>query len=142
MKKGFTLIEVLLVVVILAALAGIVLVAINPARQTAATNDAVRSSHVGQILSAIAQYQVENSALPSGIGTGALEIATGSGANICSALVDTYIAELPVDPTDTDAFFTSCSSYATGYNVSRSSSGRVTVAAPSAEGDDAISVTQ
>jgi len=143
-KKGFTLIEVLLVIVIIAILAGIVLIAVNPGRQVAQANNAQRNSDVNAILSAAHQFSIDNrGALPAGITATATNIGSGTGdVDICSDLVPTYIAAMPFDPTDADAGYTDCSTYDTGYNISVDTDDRVTVAAPSAELGDTISVTR
>ena len=60
LSQGFTLIETLLVMGILALLLSIAIVAINPARQFALANNTKRSSDVGAILNAIQQYMVDN----------------------------------------------------------------------------------
>ena len=142
MKKGFTLIEVLLVIVIIAILAGIVLIAVNPGRQVSQANNAQRDSNVNAILSAVHQYAIDNrGALPTNITTTAGTVSN-AGINICTDLVPTYIAALPVDPTDSGASFTDCTTYNTGYTVVKDANNRVTVAAPSAELSATISVTR
>ncbi len=159
---GFTLIEILVVIGIIAILAGIVLVAINPARQFRQANNSQRTANVNAILNAIGQYMVDHKgALPSDIPSGndssdADEIASGSGdADLCADLVPKYIPALPADPTkDTQSVPASgddCNdSYATGYEVYENS-GRVTVLAPKTEdvdnggtapSEDYISVTR
>lgn len=132
-KKGFTLIELLVVIGILAVLLAIVLVAINPGRQFQQANDTKRQSDINSILNAINQYMAANQgSVPAGITGTATEISS-TGANICSLLVPTFIAQLPVDPTVGGGTPVSdCTgSYATGYQVSVSSN-RITVTAPSA----------
>ena len=59
-KKGFTLLEILLVVGIIAILSGIVIIAINPARQLANVRDAQRKLALSEINSALAQYTFYN----------------------------------------------------------------------------------
>jgi len=61
-KKGFTLIELLIVIGIISILAGIVLVAVNPAQQFGKANDSERKSEIGMILSAVYQYQTSPTA--------------------------------------------------------------------------------
>lgn len=142
-RKGFTLIELLVVIGILAVLLSIVLIAINPAKQFAQANNTKRSSDVNAILNAISQYQADNRGqLPPGISsTSAQTIGSSGGVDLCSYLVSTYIAQMPVDPTT--GTWTSCASYNTGYEVSRSSTNnRVTVSAPNAELSATITVTR
>lgn len=151
-QHGFTLIETLLVMGILALLLTIALVAINPARQFATANNTKRSSDVGTILNAVQQYMVDNSgALPAGMplaGAGSKTIGSGAGnADICLSLVPKYIAALPADPTASQsgggAPVTNCSSYNTGYVASMSATdNRITISAPTAELGKQISATR
>ena len=144
-KKGFTLVEVLLVVVIIAILAAVVIVAINPARQISQANNTQRSSDVKTILDAVHEYAIDNSGtMPTGITATPTTVGSATGQiDICSDLVPTYIAEMPFDPTDADGAYTDCTSYDTGYNISQdATSSRITVAAPSAELSETISVTR
>ncbi len=142
-KKGFTLIEVLLVIVIIAILAGIVIIAVNPSRQIKQANNSQRDSDVKAIIDAVYEYSVDNrGAFPSAITNTATEISA-AGIDICTDLVPTYLAEMPYDPTGSGASYTSCSSYATGYTiVLDATTSRITVAAPSAELSETISVTR
>ncbi len=140
-NKGFTLIEILVVIGIIAILATIVLIAINPSRQFAQANNTQRESNVNAILNAVGQYAADNKgSLPSGITTTSTDISK-AGINICSSLVPTYIPALPVDPKV--GSYTDCTTYDTGYFISKdSTTGRVTVNAPSAEIGVTISVTR
>lgn len=142
-NKGFTLIELLVVIGILTILFAIVLIAINPSRQFKQANNTQRRSDVSAILNAVSQYAADNNGqLPSGVPSTETNIGSGTGdADICSDLVDTYIAEMPVDPTA--GSYTDCADYDTGYSISTSgSSGRITVTAPSAELSETIDVTR
>lgn len=143
-KKGFTLIELLVVIGILAVLLTITLIAINPARQFAQSNNTKRRSDVNTILNAVNQYMADNRGqLPSGITTTAQEVSN-AGANLCTTLVSDYLAALPADPTvNNGASVTDCATYSTGYTIVRSATNnRITVTAPNAELSEVISVTR
>ena len=129
-QQGFTLIELLVVIGILAVLMGIVLVAINPARQFAQSNNARRANDARQILNALGNYMADNKgATPSaGITSTPTNIKSG-GVDICSTLVPTYISALPEDPSiNGGAAITNCgSTYDSGYQISEDSAGRITI---------------
>src|SRR3954468_2289757 len=59
-NKGFTLIEVLVVIAIIAILAAIVLVAINPAKRFQDARNSQRKANVEAILGAIQQNMIDN----------------------------------------------------------------------------------
>ncbi|MES3005813.1 MAG: type II secretion system protein [Patescibacteria group bacterium] len=145
-KEGFTLIEILVVIGILAVLATIVLVAINPARQFKLARDSQRSANVTAILNAIGQNLTDNRGLftCSGINipTTSAIIRSGGIVDIAGCLVPTYIASLPFDPSIEGAYYVSEDDYNTGYEVSADSLGRITVAAISEITGNVISVTR
>lgn len=149
-RKGFTLIELLVVIGILAILLAITLIAINPARQFAQSNNTKRSSDVNAILNAVGQYAADNNGtLPAGIPdttAGAAVIGDGAGqVDICADLVTQYLAALPVDPlTNNGAPVTDCTAaYNTNYTIVRSTTdNRITVTSPAAELGATISVTR
>lgn len=86
MKKhsGFTLLEILLVVAAIAILAGIVIVAINPAKQLAQVRNTSRHSDINSISNAIYQYSIDNSGLfPANVDTNFKMLGTAvSGCNV------------------------------------------------------------
>jgi type IV pilus assembly protein PilA len=142
MKRGFTLIEVLLVVGIIAILAAIVIVAINPGRQIGGSRNSQRKADVHTILNAVYQYYVDNGSLPSAISSAETEICK-TNASSCSSLIDLsvltadekYLPSIPTDPTGV-------STNGTGYKIKKSSNNRVTVNAPFAENGATISATR
>lgn len=147
-KKGFTLIEILVVIALIAILAAVTIVALNPGKAFQDARNSTRSSDVNAILNAITQYTSEQGNSLGGLGITAtcggtpasqtiLDAGTaGSGQVLLSALVPTYVAALPTDP----SIATPSSSDSTGYTVCITSGTRVRVAAPSAEGGKTIQV--
>lgn len=152
-ERGFTLLEILLVVAAIAILAGIVIVAINPGRQLGETRNAQRRVDVRTILSAIQQYQLRTGSLPEGIRTWSdcaedeSQEICATGASSCSGLVDlsmltddqTYLTAIPVDPMGSITGGDNGSGYMVYLN---DVSNRVTVCAWQAELDESISITQ
>lgn len=147
-QSGFTLIEILVVIGIIAILAAVVLIAINPARQFASANDSQRTSNVNAILNAIGQYAADNKGdLPAGLDNGTCPSATpcalaNTDLDICTALVPTYIPALPVDPDNGEPVAACGGAYDTGYTASVDTNGRVTIDAPGAQLAAVITVTR
>ncbi|HUQ30267.1 MAG TPA: type II secretion system protein [Candidatus Paceibacterota bacterium] len=148
-QAGFTLIEILLVVAAIAILAGIVILAINPAKQLGDTRNAQRRADVNTILNAAYQYAIDNNGtLPSTIASSTCAVATNeicaSGAASCTSLIDLsvitanqkYLTSIPTDPSG------ATTTNGTGYRIVKNSNSRVTVCAVAAEQNATISVTR
>lgn len=152
-ERGFTLLEILLVVAAIAILAGIVIVALNPGKQLGDTRNAQRSSDVNAILNAVYQYAIDNDGtLPSGIDavtTSAQVLGTGTGCDsTCGAettvascvdleseLVPTYIVGIPMDPQEGSAANTD-------YYINQDANGRLTVGSCDPEQSATIEITR
>lgn len=79
-KRGFTLVELLIVIIIIAILAGVVLVTLDPAEQRARAGATTLKSNVGAVCRAQALCLVESATGGAGCDTYAeLELADPSG---------------------------------------------------------------
>ncbi|OGL95075.1 hypothetical protein A2348_04895 [Candidatus Uhrbacteria bacterium RIFOXYB12_FULL_58_10] len=150
--KGFTLLEMLIVMALIAILVGIVVAVLNPARQFALARNSTRYSHLNTVMNGISANMAENSGVFT-CATGALPAVATSMApddgdagtseyDIAPCLVTEYLSSLPYDPSATGAGWTSEAVYLTGYTISQDADGRITVAAPSAELSETIALTR
>lgn len=148
LKRGFTLLEILLVVGIIAVLAGIVIIAINPAKQLATVRNTERRSDLKQINNAMQQYYIDNASYPAAIPSSLTEICNtgilasssvtvnntscGSLVNL-SRLVPLYITAIPVDPQGAVAFLEKvlpiayANANGTGYNIMKDSTNKLVI---------------
>lgn len=150
-QAGFTLLEVLLVVAIIAILAGIVIFALNPSKQLGDARNAQRRADVNTVLNAVYQYAIDsNGTIPASItvgtacGVSTQEICKTGGT--CTGLTDLntyvvtttakYLVSLPIDPSST-------STNGTGYQIFKNATtNRVTVCAPGAENSVIVSASR
>ena len=137
--RGFTILELMLVVAMIAILSAAVITAINPVAQLANTRNAQRKVDINTILSAVYQYTVDNNgALPATIASSTCasgDEICATGAPNCAGLVDLsvltdsqkYLVSVPIDPSG------ATTTNGTGYRISKNSFGRITVCAAGAE---------
>lgn len=139
-KKGFSLLEVLLVITIIGVLAGAIILVIDPAEQFANARNQQREIDLQTISFATEQYVEENlGALPPGLNSTAKNICRTScatdGSQVNLQILIPYIGAgaMPVDPDETDENLT-------GYQIRTTSDGRVNLLAPRAENGQTISI--
>jgi len=111
-QKGFTLLEILLVIALIAILAGFVITALNPAKRLATARDVQRKSDIETIQKATYQYLIDKNHYPPSLtGISTPTTICDSGANTSptcsegtvnlSALVPDYISAVPKEPSAT-----------------------------------------
>ena len=151
-KRGFTLLEILIVMALIAILIGIVIAALNPARQFGNARNSTRYAHLSTIMSAISANMAENNGTFTCV-TGALPASATNMADddgsaltteydIAPCLVTDFLSSMPYDPSDTDGHWTDTTDYDAGYSILQAADGRVTISAPSAELSISISLTR
>lgn len=100
--KGFTIVELLIVIVIIGILAALTITAYNGIQQRA--RDSERMAEMKSIEKALALYAADNGSFPTCTNT---TYIPGNAAGACSistlaaSLVPTYINTLPTDPINT-----------------------------------------
>ncbi len=170
LKKAFTLIELLIVVAILAIVAGVVIVALNPATRFQDARDARRLSDVEAILSAVKLNQIDNggtyNAAISGLtadtdymimdGAGCsteaptscnappacdVTIAAASGVDLSFLRTTGYLGSIPQSPSATAGTWDATE---TGYYIRRSGAagGALIVGACESENTTSISASR
>ncbi len=148
-QKGFTLVELLVVIGIIGILFAVILIAVDPARRFSEARNAVRRQDVRDIVEAVLEFMTDNRGnFPTNLDTvaGSYQVLgthtagcdasacaglaasdlTTSCADLSGSLVETYLAEIPADPsTGTDGN--------TRYAIDRTTGNRIEVVACDAE---------
>jgi prepilin-type N-terminal cleavage/methylation domain-containing protein len=152
--RGFTLVELLIVIAIVAIIAAVVFVALDPLTRFRDARDSTRWQDVAGVVEAIVVDQVDNggtyiSAI-SATTTGTFQIGTdttgcagsctatttgGTCVDLTGLVTEGYISEVPVDPSSGTAA-------QTDYYIYSSADGFITIGACDAEGSGAISITR
>ncbi len=146
---AFTIIEIMLIVAAIAILAGVTIIAINPARHLADIRNGQRKIDVATIWNALQQYRLDtHGTIPPSISSGSLTQCTTEVDNDvyaicrttgCGVMLDElttdgkYLSEIPVDPTTESEIYS-------GYNVilDADHQNKLVVCAPGAEGGEVI----
>ena len=149
-RWAFTLIELLLVIGIIAILAAIVMVAINPTKQMGNARDAQRRSDVNKILNTFYQFAIDNNGSFPGYLSGAVVGKTyqicNCNSQFCPArtscgigpgtpggminlrqLSGTYLVAIPTDPQG------SPTASGANYMIMKDANNHYTVSAPAVE---------
>jgi prepilin-type N-terminal cleavage/methylation domain-containing protein len=106
-KKGFTLLEILLVIALLAILFTTVLYALNPNKIIKGVNDNKRKADALTLYQALEQYALKTGSYPPEItalpanSTSPICKTSGTGCISLSSLVPTYISSIPSYSSDT-----------------------------------------
>ena len=125
-RAGFTLIEILLVIGMIAVLATVVFVALDPAKRFQDTRNARRTTDIQNILSAVHTYvndtkgtfpaaitttekQIGTAVTGCAIATGGCAVAGATDCVDLGATLGSYLKSIPVDPNGTAAL--------TGYSI-------------------------
>lgn len=114
-EKGFTLIEILVVIAILGILAVVTLVALNPVKRFQDARNSRRREDVNAVLQAVSVYTIDNDGAFPTVGGAAMDTLTiAGGAATCGTAgacnvsdldgLTPYLSELPVDPDGTTEY--------------------------------------
>lgn len=148
-RLGMTLIEILIAITLMAIIAGVGIVAANPAGQIAKARNTQRQLHLEAIMNSIRQSISDASGASFSCASGPLPTSTekmgsaSSSYDMGACLVPTYLPIMPFDPSVDGAHYKDPSDYDTGYNVvQNASTGVITVNAPGAELNQAISISR
>lgn len=149
--RAFTLIEILLAIGIIAVLATVVVVSLDPISRFRDARDARRLSDIQSILSAVHQYVIDNQgAFPAGLDTTERQIGTASsscsiggecsvsGDSDCVDLSSTlarYLKDIPYDPS-------SGSTSRSHYSISLNANNIVTVTACDSDDESIAEVSR
>ena len=155
-KKGLTLIELLIVVAIIAILASVIFVALNPLKRLQDSRNAVRWEDAENVLNAIKLDQLDNGGdymsniqnLTAGVVYMITDVGVGSGCNDYNTYCDTnivdsddcvslndlvtegYLGAIPVSPEGDVAW----DEDHTGYTIEKNTNGSITIRACESEG--------
>lgn len=94
-RRGFTVIELLVVIGLIAVLAGVLVVLVNPVGQLQKSRDARRKVDIRQIQSALELYRADQLAYPDASALATCGVSLTGSVNGSTV---TYISKIPCDP--------------------------------------------
>lgn len=142
LSKGFTLIEILLVIVLLGVLLSIGLVSLNTNARFIDYRNDTRRNHIQSLEGAITQYKLQKGSYPNGLNRDYKEICDPDSSTCATEYIDLktplvpdFLQSIPQDPNDTDT------TGGTGYSVAvDEATNTVSVRALQAEREETIAV--
>jgi type II secretory pathway pseudopilin PulG len=152
-QAGFTLPELFVSVGLVLLILVLLMVFVHPRDYSVQNRNNQRRVDIAQIIQALNRYYAQNGKLPDGLTKDAQFIGNSAddGIDLCKSLVPAFAKELPVDPKDGLKLPTGVCiapkedptlyAYESMYSIKRADDGTVTVAAPSAEGRQSISLS-
>jgi len=122
-RRGFTIVELLIVIVVIAILAAISIVAYNGVQQRA--RDSQRSSDIAAIKKALELYRIDNGGYPRCGANGPYIAGSATGNTVCtvtglSQLYGTYLSPSLKDPINTNGYIYQ---YAAGFRNNQNGCG-------------------
>jgi len=150
-QRGFTVLELIVVLFLCSGLIALSLWAAHPKDYSASSRNAARWTDVAHLMQGLRRYTTANNGnLPGGITDKAVQIGNAPKMlDLCKAFVPVYMKDIPLDPENGGQYAigdcrgkaTSPGRYVTGYTIKRAADGTITIAAPSAENNEDISLS-
>ena len=152
-KKGFTLIEIVITMALMAILVGVYFIVANPVGQLKSSRNAERKLQLQTIMNAVRQNIADSPndqfqcTVSGTLPTSSKRMTSTAGAgnyNIGPCIIgpaNPYLYVLPFDPSASSSHYTSVADYDTGYTISISTSGVVTLTAPYTETSTVMTTT-
>ena len=125
-EKGFTLVELMLVIFLITTLTAVLILIFKPAEANSRARDEKRLSDAYSLDRAVAEYQLDKNAYPDSLGvlrvsttlpTGATGPVQNSTSGWISSDLSVYLPKLPTDPLNNSTYFYSYKHDVSGYEI-------------------------